>query len=73
MAEGRGQDRRRHQGRRRRRSLHGARPVLAAVKVKVADTVGAGDTFTRPARPLHPPSNLLDKKKLAVIAMMNCE
>ena len=48
MAEARREDRRRHPRRQGRRGLHGALMRIArpAVKVKVADTVGAGDTFT---------------------------
>ena len=47
LAEGRCEDRRRHPWRQRGRGLHRTHSLsLPAPKVKVADTVGAGDTFT---------------------------
>jgi len=42
--------------------------VHAAVKVKVADTVGAGDTFTAGLLAALSKARLLDKTKLAAIA-----
>jgi fructokinase len=47
--------------------------TLPAVKVKVADTVGAGDTFTAGLLAALSKVRLLDKKKLAAIAAADLE
>ena len=46
---------------------------LAAVKVKVADTVGAGDTFTAGLLAALREAKLLDKKSLATISAADLE
>ena len=46
---------------------------LASVKVQVADTVGAGDTFTAGLLAAFSNAKLLDKKSLAAISASGLE